>query len=440
MHDRMLHQHAMNVLKRILVAILTFEARMMLKRYAPRIIAITGSVGKTTTKDAVYAAIAASMYVRKSEKSFNSELGVPLTILGLENAWRNPVRWLLNIVVGAFRVIVPRPYPAWLVLEVGADRPGDIRRIAAWLRPDVAVLTGVPDMPAHVEYFASTDELVKEKRSLADYLAAGGKLVLNGDDARMRELLDTHRGACVLYGFDAQNQYRASHDEILYEGDEPTGVTFRFEHDGSSLPVAVYGALGRPRVYAALAALAVAEIVGVDAVAAARELSHWSPPPGRMRIIEGIRGAVIVDDTYNASPAAVRAALDTLRHIGHAKRKIAVLGDMLELGKLSAEAHRSVGEYAAVSASLLWTAGLRAHGIADGARAAGMLESKIREFDQHGVATAGSELARELKPGDVVLVKGSQAMRTERIVHALMAHPERSAELLVRQESEWAKR
>src|SRR3989338_10485905 len=124
--------------KKSVVLILTLEARLVLARYKPKIVAVTGSMGKTTTKDAVYAALAGSLHVRKSEKSFNSELGVPLTILGLENAWKNPLQWGINIMRGLWLIIRKLKYPEWLVVEVGADRPGGIRRLAKRLRPDIA--------------------------------------------------------------------------------------------------------------------------------------------------------------------------------------------------------------------------------------------------------------------------------------------------------------
>lgn len=430
----------MDLLRRVVATILTWEARATLRRYHPRIIAITGSVGKTTTKDAIFAALSGEVYVRKSEKSYNSEIGVPLTILGLENAWRDPLKWALNIFRGLSLVAVARPYPQWLVLEVGADRPGDIRNIAKWLRPDIAVLTGVPEVPVHVEFFKSVDDLVKEKRALAEYIKPGGKVVVNADNPRMRDLIPDFRGACITYGCGAECDFSAAQQAIVYENERPIGTTFRLIHGGSSAPVTIFGSLGTPKVYAALAALAVAETVGVDAISASRSLAAWVPPPGRMRLIDGLRESVILDDTYNSSPAAVSAALETLREIGHAKRKIAVLGDMLELGRFSAEAHRRIGEETSRCASLLRTLGLRAAGIASGAQQAGMLESKIKRYEQQDLDKAAREIREELKPGDIVLVKGSQSMRMEKIVEALMARPEEAKDLLVRQDAEWSRR
>ena len=426
------------LLRSVVVFILTWEARAVLMRHKPKIIAVTGSVGKTTTKDAIYAALAGSHHIRKSAKSFNSEIGVPLTILGLETGWNDAWKWFLVLVHG-FTVIIAKSYPEWLVLEVGADRPGDIRRIAKWLRPDISVITGVPDIPVHVEYFNSPGEVLKEKRELADHLKPGGTLILNGDEARMRMLQNSFRGNSVTYGFDPQNSYAAYQEEILYENDLPAGMAFKVTRKGSSLPLTVHGALGRPRIYAAIAALAVAETIGADSAAAVAGIAAWEPPPGRVRIIPGVKKTVIIDDTYNSSPTAVLAALDTLKAV-KGKRKIAVLGDMLELGRYSSEAHKNVGERVAETATMLRTVGFRARAIAESAMDAGMKETKIMQYEMNEAERVGRELEAELKAGDVVLVKGSQSMRMERTVLEIMAEPLRAEELLVRMDPEWKER
>ena len=428
----------MNFFKQCVILIITWEARLVLMRHKPRIIAVTGSVGKTTTKDAIFSALAGVEHVRKSAKSFNSEIGVPLTILGCDNGWNNPFRWLMNIATGII-VILKKDYPKWLVLEVGADRPGDIKRTAVWLRPDIAVITGVPEIPVHVEYFKSPEDVVREKRALAEHLKPGGKLILNGDDARMREIHGSFRGSAVTYGMESNNDFFASHEEICYQDGLPVGMQFRVDHAGSSVPVSVFGALGRPRIYAALAAIAVADVVGIDTVTAAGALMSWDPPPGRVRIIQGMKGSILIDDTYNSSPSAALAALDTLKDV-RAGRRIAVMGDMLELGKYSRDAHRQVGERAAACADILITIGFRARAMAEAALDAGLKEENIRQYEKDDTARATDELLADVREGDVILVKGSQGMRMERIVRALMNEPAQAADLLVRMDREWQTR
>ncbi|HVM73721.1 MAG TPA: UDP-N-acetylmuramoyl-tripeptide--D-alanyl-D-alanine ligase [Candidatus Paceibacterota bacterium] len=428
----------MQVFKKIIIVILTLEARAALSRYSPKIIAVTGSVGKTTTKDAIFASLSPYLHIRKSDKSFNSDIGVPLAILGLENGWHNPFVWILNIIRGFVVAVGGSEYPQWLVLEVGADRPGDIRRIARWLRPDVAVITAVPETPVHVEFFDSPKAVLREKQTLAEHLKPGGKLVINGDDPHLSDLHTDFRGRTITFGIDEHNDFFASHQLIVYENGKPVGTHFRANHAGSSVPVEILGTLGIPRVYAALAAFAVSNTVGVDLVSASKGLSSWSPPPGRMRLIAGVRGSLIIDDTYNSSPAAALAALDTLRAVTTSGRKIAILGDMLELGKYANDAHKEVGTRAAACADMLITVGFRARLMAEAALDAGMSDESVRSYEQGESDRAGLELEKELQHGDIVLVKGSQSIRMERAVLSLMAETGRAAELLVRQESEWS--
>ncbi|MCR4280959.1 MAG: UDP-N-acetylmuramoyl-tripeptide--D-alanyl-D-alanine ligase [Candidatus Kaiserbacteria bacterium] len=429
-----------NALKQLVIYILTWEARLVLLRYKPKIIAVTGSVGKSTTKDAIYAVLSGRLHVRKSEKSFNSDVGVPLAILGCENGWKNPFKWLANIAKGFWLILIPQSYPKWLVLEVGADRPGDIRKIAGWLKPDIAVLTAIPETPAHVEFFKSSEELMKEKFALAESLKPGGTLVLYGDDPKM---LESQRGSQIkkiTFGLQAYNDFVASHDETIYEDSRPIGTRFRVNYTGSSVPISIFGALGHPPIYAGLSALAVGKMIGLDLVSISNALGKWVPPPGRLRILKGLKNSVIIDDAYNSSPTAALTALDTLKSMTGAKRRIAILGDMLELGKWSAESHRKLGAKTAECADMLLTVGFRAREVAESAKEAGMKAESIRIYGQNESARAGKELASELQEGDIVLVKGSQGMRMERAVLEIMEEPKRASELLVRQEPEWLKK
>lgn len=428
------------MLRSAVVAILTFEAKLALRRHQPKIIAVTGSAGKTSTKDAIFAVLSDGRHVRKSEKSYNSELGVPLTILGLESGWGSPMRWLVNVFKGAWVVVGSDPFPKWLVLEVGADRPGDIRMIAKWLKPDIAVITSIPDIPVHVEYFHSPTALANEKKRLAEHMKHDGLLVINGDDVHTKAILNEYASQAVSFGFEGQNAFVARDMGIQYEDRRPVGMHFYSEHSGSRHDVTLIGALGKPRVYAALAALAVAESAGVPQEAAAEALKGWEPPPGRMRIIQGLKDSIIIDDTYNSSPAAAHSALEMLADIKGYKKKIAVLGDMLELGRFSKEAHIEVGKRVAQSASMLCTVGLRARAIAETALDNGLPESSVRQYEQGESQRAGKELEPLLDKNTLVLIKGSQSMRMEKAVEEIMAEPARAPELLVRQDPDWKAR
>jgi UDP-N-acetylmuramoyl-tripeptide--D-alanyl-D-alanine ligase len=140
------------IFRKTLIQILIAESKLVLMRYKPRVIAITGSVGKTSTKDALYAVLSKVAYVRKSEKSFNSQIGLPLTILGLPNGWNNLGVWISNILRGLWLIIGPNHYPRWLVLEVGVGKPGDMQETASWLRTDAVIMTAIGETPAHIEF------------------------------------------------------------------------------------------------------------------------------------------------------------------------------------------------------------------------------------------------------------------------------------------------
>lgn len=428
--------------KKIIAHILTWQARIVLARYKPKIVAITGNIGKTSAKDAIHAVLSRFYAVRKSEKSFNSEIGLPLTILGVPNAWNDPGGWAKNIAYGFWLIMKRQQYPEWLVLEVGADRPGDIAKVAKWLKADIVIFTRFGNVPVHVEFFKTPDELFKEKSSLLDALKPDGTLVLNADDERIMTLKAKARTKVVTFGFDEHAMIRASNDAIAYSQagmyGAPSGIVFRINYEGSSVPVQIDGGFGRNHIYSALAALAVAYDRECNMLTAVEALKNHDLPPGRMRVIDGVKDSVIIDDTYNASPLATETALETLGGVKAEGRKIAVLGDMLELGRYTQEAHKKVGEYAAHHADILVTVGIRARYIAEGALAAGMSEKKIFQYEES--RAAGKYVEGELNKGDIVLVKGSQGMRMERAVEEIMAHPEDKELLLVRQDAEWIKR
>lgn len=422
-------------LKKIVVTVLTWEAKMVLSRYKPRIVAVTGSVGKTTTKDAIFTVLSGEFFVRKSDKSFNSEIGIPLTILGLKNAWSSPLGWIQNILEGLGQALLHHSYPEWLVLEVGADRPGDIRSIASWLRPDVVVVTHIPHVPVHVEFFPTPEALLREKRYLAEALKPDGVLILNADDERVAAIPHPAHGKIVRFGMGKDADVRASKERVTYKAKKPTGISFKVAAEEHVYAVTLPGVLGVQHVYPALAAIAVGRALTLEPTLLEKALSHHVPPSGRMRILPGIRDSVLIDDTYNASPVAVAQALHTLHGLKTEGRRIAVLGDMLELGSYSIQAHADIGKIAAEEVDTLITVGIRSHEIATAALKAGMKESNIEECATS--QEAGKVLEGMLQEGDIALIKGSQSMRMEWAVEEVMAHPEDKEMLLVRQDKAW---
>lgn len=413
-----------------------WEAKLVLKKYKPKIIGVTGSVGKTSTKDAIYEVIKGSLSATKSEKSYNSaDIGVALTILGCQSAWYSVLGWLDIFFHGLFLIIFKKDYPKWLVLEIGVEYPGEIAQIVKWVKFNHAVVTFLPDMPVHVEFFASPDEVIKEKMLLAKAVPATGKVLINADDKNVAAHLGGIKGEVLTFGFNSQADYRAEASSILYdENGLPSGLTFKFEHNGKSLPVRVGGVIGEHQIYPVLAALSMGDILEVNVIEMIEALKDYKPAAGRLRVLPGIKNSVILDDTYNSSPAAVMAGLKTLAALQVRGRRIATLGDMLQLGTYAPDAHREVGRLAAEICDLVYTVGLRSKFV-DEVFAEQGLGDKVKHFDDS--LSAGQDLQNEIEAGDVVFVKGSQAMRMEKTVAEIMAEPDKKDKLLMRQEAEW---
>ncbi len=432
------------LLKKIVTAIILFEAKLVLKKYKPRIVAITGSVGKTSVKDAVFTVLSKFYFVRKSAKSFNSEIGVPLTILGCPNGWNNPFAWIRNILEGAALIIFPSHYPEWLVLEVGVDKPGDMDYITSWIHPDVAVMTRLSKVPVHVEFFSSPQAVMQEKGKLLKAVKPDGVVVLNGDDEDVLAFRDTVPVRTIVFSAQGTTEggVTASQYSVEYAPHNgldafPVGITFELAYDDTRTPVSIRGTLGTQHIYTALAAMAVGVSQGLEINKLARAFLDHEPPPGRLRVLEGVKKTVILDDTYNSSPVALDNALETLGSLA-GKRKIAVLGDMLELGKYSVDEHRNAGAHAAKVCQWLLTVGVRARFFAEGALSAGMKEKNILRFEDS--RQAGEHLKKMLRKGDVALVKGSQSVRMERAVEVVLEDQESAPDVLVRQEHDWLKR
>jgi UDP-N-acetylmuramoyl-tripeptide--D-alanyl-D-alanine ligase len=412
-------------LKNIITSILTFESRIILKKYHPTIIAVTGNVGKTSTKDAIYTVLSPSCHVRKSEKSFNSEIGVPLTILGVQNAWNDPIHWIQNIIDGIDLIFFKHKYPECLVLEVGADHPNDIKKIAKWLKPDISVITKIGDVPVHIEFFPSVDSLVAEKAYLVKALKKNGVLILSADEEKVRNLSKGISQKNLTFGIKEKATVSASNIEILYSEDRsPEGMSFKLNFEGNSVPVRIKGMLGNQQIYPILAATAVGIARGILFSKIIEFLPKHTPSKGRMNILQGINDSIIIDDSYNSSPDALYEALSTFSTIETSGKKIAVLGDMMELGKYSVDEHRKAGIKAIQSCKVLITVGLRAK----------LMNGNIN-FESSNDAL---EYVKSIvEKGDIILIKGSQSVRMERIAKILLLDQNDASKLLVRQDPEW---
>lgn len=432
--------------KLIVVKVLLFEARLVLRRFRPKIIAVAGSVGKTSTKDAIHRVLTAGgVSARKSDKSYNSaDFGISLTILGCQSAWNDPLGWLEIMVYGLTRLVTRSPYPKWLVLEVGLEYPGEIKSVLKWLPIDIAVITLLPEVPVHVEFFKTKEEVINEKMLVAKKVGAEGQVFLNADDPNQQKFIPDLAAEVISYGLNEAADYRAGESKIYSSEAKdsdislPAGLEFTLYHNKKELAVRVPGVIGLHQIYPILPALAVGEKLGLNMIEMIKSLALYLPPAGRLRLLPGIKDTLILDDTYNASPVAMSAGLAALGEFKNVGRKIAVLGDMLQLGSHTVEAHKKIGREAAMICDLVITVGLRSKFIDESLIEAGFPSKRIKHFAD--AVEAGRFLQEQIKPKDVIFLKGSQAVRLEKAVEEIMAEPERKGELLARQGKEWVKR
>lgn len=433
-------------MRKILQYILRILSRIVLWKYKPEIIAITGSVGKTSAKEAVYRVLKKKFKVRRNIKNYNNEIGVPLTILGLETGGRSILVWAGNFLKILAVILWKKDYPEILILEMGVDRPGDMKYLLSFVPVKIGIITAIGEFPSHIEFFPEKDKLIIEKSQLVKSLPKDGLAVLNYDDLSVRMIRNElpKETKIINYGYGWGADLKISNYDIKIDNleRENFSINFKLEYNGSIVPFKLHKVLGKQMTFAVAAAAAVGLHYGLNLVEISSSLIKYRSLPGRNNLIRGIKDTWILDDTYNASPVSTIAALEVLESLGQqtetmeanteplARRKIAVLGDMLELGYYTEEGHRQVGAKAAKAVDLLFTVGDRARFIADEAKKQELSEDKILEFSTADEAKL--KVQEVIKKGDIVLVKGSRGMHMESIVREIMRHPEKADKLLVK--------
>ncbi len=401
---------------KILRFILKSLAKATLRKYQPGIIGVTGSVGKTSAKLAIGAVLGKYRKTRVSPANFNNEIGLPLTILGDYSAITGRLFWLRVILSSIKNLVLRADYPEILVLEYGADKPGDLNYLLSIAQPQIGVITAVGEIPVHVEFYSGPEEVAREKAKLVESLSSSGIAVLNIDDVWTKEIQSRLKAKIITYGFNKSAQVMISNFENYYK-EFPWGVRFKLEYQGNCVPVKLNKVLGRGAAYSAACAACVGLTFGLNLIEITEALSErYSPPKSRMNLLVGVKNTIIIDDCYNASPLSMKNALNTLKELP-AKRKVVVLGDMLEIGRYSLKVHQEIGRFLASFVDVLFTIGPRAKFIAAGAKQMGMPQDKIFSYLYADQAKKPVEL--ELQPGDVILVKGSRAMHLEKVVEEI---------------------
>lgn len=368
------------------VAALQALARSVVDEYRPRIVGITGSIGKTTTKEFTAGMLSKRFRVLKSEGNFNNRLGLPLSLLKY------------------------RPGQEIAVLEMGTSGSGEILALTRTAPPDVAVITNVH--PVHLEFFRTMEAIAQAKKEILDGTKPGGTAVLNGDDERIKTIGQNWTGRRITFGFSAECDVQAGPVRKLGEA----GMVFELRVEDRTGEVR-FPFLYEDYVSNLLAAVGAAHALSLPFEAIVESIPRFSPFPGRGKLIRLGRDRLLVDDSYNSNPKALEAALKGLTSLP-AKRRIAALGDMLELGPEEIDFHRKAGKQVVAHGwDELWAVGPLARHIAAGALDAGLPENRVRTFATSEEAAAGiPSLVRE---GDLILVKGSRGIKTELLVERL---------------------
>jgi UDP-N-acetylmuramoyl-tripeptide--D-alanyl-D-alanine ligase len=349
------------------------------------VIAITGSNGKTTTRQMTAEVVAKKFNTLSTVGNYNNQIGVPLTLLRL------------------------MPEHQWAVVELGTNSPGEIARLAQICSPDIGVITNIG--PAHLEGLGSLDGVMREKGQLLEHLKAGGKAVLNADDRRVYKIATRTKKEMLLFGQSENARIRATAIK-----EKTAGISFNLDLPKKSLRVDLK-VPGQFMVINALAAAAVGHLLGLSAEDIKAGLEKFKPAWGRMNIFQTANGIHIIDDTYNANPDSMKSAITTLKSLRANNRSLLVAGDMLELGEQAESLHRQVGAWAAAAGiNQLWVTGDFAGAVIAGAKDAGMKVEHIFTGSRENVLI---ELQKSLKPGDWVLVKGSRGARMDAVVEGL---------------------
>ncbi len=403
--------------KNILKLILRIIAKKINNIYSPKIIAITGSVGKTSAKNAVSFYLQNFFTTRGSAGNLNNELGLPLVFIGRSEGGQGSIFSWIKIIISGIKLIIKKNknYPEIIVAEMGADKLGDISYLTEIAKPDISVITFIGDAPSHLENYKNIDELVEEKHKITAFSEVNDFTILNFDDPRVIKVKSRIKSKIITFGFNEGADIRIF--DFKYQNKNmfsmPYGILFTLRYKDSSTIIHLPYCLGKPFAYSVAVSVACGIALGIDIEKAKDIFRELRPEPGRLNLIEGKDNYFIIDDTYNASPASVQAALEVLSEI-NVDRRVAVLGDMKELGDNSVDSHRSIGQMVANNCDILITVGDQASYIKEEALKLGMSLENVYHYSNSW--DAGKKIKDMIIPGDMVLVKGSRSMKMENVV------------------------
>lgn len=418
-------------MKKLILWKLSMASRLILKKYKPRVVGITGSIGKTSVKEAAFAVAAEGFRARTNIKNYNNEYGLPFTIIGQESPRRNIFKWATLFLKAWKLILFPSDYPEVLVLEMGIDKPGDMEELLNIVTPDIAVLTTVGI--SHLQYFGTKEVVLREKSKIFSKMNSQNTAILNFDDEKVKSLDNILPAKIISYGKNSSSNVKIISYRGTFSNEKNCfGTECEISWSGHTQKIFLKNVLGFPPVSAAAAGAAVGISLGMDAEKIRRGMENFKAQPGRMRIVEGINGSLLIDDTYNAAPLSTTAALNEFAQFDsdkfEIKKRVVILGSMVELGDESDSAHEKIGEVVRASRVDVFV------GVGD------EMKKAKSDFWFSSSSEAISKAIELAEPGTLFLVKGSQAKRMEKVSLALLKNKEKAKESLPRQDDYWLKK
>ena len=419
-------------MRKLIEKILYFLAQKIVKKYKPKVIGITGSIGKTSTKEAIYLVLRDKFDTRTNIKNYNNELGVPLTILGAETAGRSIFKWIAVIFKGLkLWLFHDKNYPKLLVLEMGADHPGDIKYLTEMAACTVGVLTHVA--PVHLEFFKTLDGVYKEKKNIISHLKVENFAIINADEDWIEKAKEETKAKVISYGFSEKADLRLhnfNEGNTLIEG-----FKGKILYKENMIPFHFPHLIAPFSLYAVMAAISVGISQGMNVIECINALKDYRLPLGRLQLLEGKNNSMLIDDSYNASPVAVEKSIEVLNNFTNNEyRKIIAIGDMLELGENKDAYHLNVAKNLAKSnIPIVFTVGQLSRLIHDYLKK--NTDKEVYHFDHSKYLM--KFLENFIRPKDLYFVKGSQGVRMERVSKVILADHIDPKEVLARQSKDW---
>jgi len=424
-----------NFFRKTIAGYLRALSKIKLAQSNKTIIGITGSIGKTTTKAATVKILKSKFTVDESSGNYNTDFGLMLSILKQKSGNNSPIKWLKSIFSATTQTFLKKDNIQKLVLEMGVDKPGDMTDILKIVHPQISIITSIAPVHLAKGQFKDEEDILNEKAKLIRTMKKG-HAILNHDSPLLQKLAQENLNCKTLFfGTIKENQNISSLPPGLYASnikETINGLTATLTQTPTNQTEKLKSSiLGPQHIYSLLPAIITGLLNKLSLKEACQELENFQLPPGRLNTIKGINNSTIIDSSYNASPETVKAALKTLWNLP-SQRKIAVLGNMNELGKFSAQAHKTIGQIVPKQAQYLITIGDQAKLIAQEAATHGMPKHLIKAFNT--AEEAGHHLKNIIRHDDLILVKGSQNnVFLERVIKIIMKEPEKAKDLLVRQ-------